>query len=569
MAGPRPSLLARLGRALRRLWSRDAEPEPARLPDHVQARDIEAALRRVLSNARVYGLQHPLVEEQLAELYRQLRRRLALRGDLTLRVEPGRLVGDESEPGPPSPSDPVFELLFADGIASITFHGTLTEATLRRYVALWHQAALSVDDPEHSFATLAWEADLPGVSTRLRFSFGEYSGTAADELARHYEQLMSTIRAVAAERGGGAHERLERYLPGSEGQRSAGQVEVELAEPELNGLCAAVASATRGAGQRVLTRLWYEFRASDGGEELLPLAAAVVDGLAHAGRTAELVRAFTRITSSARGDASAEARLSRFLLALGNQKVVSTLVAQLDNPLAEPGAMFLLHELPATFTEQVVAACRSASPEARAKLVPVLGKKQVPAHQLGLWMLVVDTTVALMLLEVAAEHTPHHLDAAVRIALLADDTALRRAALARIEPRTAERYRSLLEGCAEHPDLSVRATALDLLGELADRHMVPLLAKQLADPQASLTIASAAVRGLGRVGGVASIEALAGALGHRRPRALQLLVVQSLGELADAEAQRVLRAYQARWLVDREVRRAAKVALARRARRSA
>lgn len=554
--------------ALRRLWGRGDEPEVARLPDQVHARDIEAALRRVLANARVYGLQHPLVEEQLLDLHRQLRRRLALRGDLTLRVEPGRLVGDDVEPGPPSPPDPVFELLFADGVASITFHATLTEATLRRYVALWHQAALSVDDPEHSFATLAWEADIPGISTRLRFSFGEYSGTAADELARHYEQLMSTIRAVAAERGGGAHEHLERYLPGAEG-RPGGPAEVELAEPELNGLCAAVASATRGAGQRVLMRLWYEFRVSDGGEELLPLAAAVVDGLAHAGRTAELVRAFTRITSSARGDASAEARLGRFLLALGNQKVVSTLVAQLDNPAAEAGAMFLLHELPATFAEQVVAACRSASPEARAKLVPVLGKKQVPAHQLGLWMLVVDATIALMLLDVAAAHTPHHLDAALRIALLADDTTLRRAALARIEPRTAERYRSLLEGCVEHPDLGVRAAALELLGELADRHMLPLLAKQLADPQASLTIASAAVRGLGRVGGGAAVEALSGALGRGRPRALQLLVVQTLGDLAESEAQRVLSAHQARWFIDPEVRRAVQAALARRVRRSA
>jgi hypothetical protein len=548
-----------LGRVVAWFTGSGVERAPARISEQQQIRDIESALRRTLANTRLYGPGHPLVEEQVHALYAQLRLRVAVHGDLTLRIEPGAI----------DLSDAVFEALFADGIASITFHGALTEPTLRRYVALWHESASSVDDPEHSFATRAWQAELPGISTRLRFAFGEYTGTAADELTRHYERLMDTVRSVAAERGGGV-ERLDRFLPGGEGSGEAARRGVELAEPELNGLSAAVASATRGAGQRVLLRLWTEFAVVEGGEALLGLAAAVIDGLAQAGRTDELVRAFTRITASARGDASAEARLERFSLSLGNQKVVGTLVTQLANPVAEAGAMFLLRELPSTFTEQIVAACRAAPPESWAKLAPVLAAKQVPAHQLGLWILLVDAPLGRVLLDVAAAKTPHHLDAALRVALLADDTGLRRAALAHIEPRTAERYRSLLEGCAEHPDLAVRGIALERLEDLADRHLVPLLAKQLADPSASMSIAGVAVRGLRRAGGAAAVEALAVALERGRSRGIQLQAIEALGELGDADAQRALRVVADRWLTPRAIRRAARAALARRdARRSA
>lgn len=536
------------------------------------ARDVAGSLRRAISCIRLYRFDHQESKEALGTLYALLRAHLEKNGDIEYEIAPhtllfnGRVVLREGE------DDQMIHMLFNDGIASITFHRTLKEDALRTYLALWDDAIEAPNDPERSFAARAWEADLPGITTRLRQAFGDFTSSDSEELRRHYDALLAAIRAFSPpEKGAGAPAGDESERGSLARETIQAPPPAEISEHELNLMFTQVASSYRGAGQRVLLRLWYTFATlhAEDQDELLHLAAAVIDGLAAVGRTHEIARAFVRIVASARGESGAEAELDRFLHALGNQRVVTTLVKQIGKVEAERDALWLLSALPSHFAEQLLAPMITAPRAVQDALVTVLATKEVAPERLALWTVAFGDRIGGQLLEVAEKMSPFHLDAVVRIALLHDAVAIRRMALAKIDRAAADRYRSLLELNADHHDLGVRTAALELLSPLADPHAVELFARQLKASNSTVAIQKISVKALASIGGKSALHSLVTAFLEPRDREVKLILAHVLALFPEERAERALEREMKRWFADAELKTICKNALKRRHRQSA
>jgi hypothetical protein len=538
------------------------------------ARDVAGSLRRSVSSVRLYGIDHHESQEAIAALYALLRVHLYTTGDIKYEVEPHTLMFNGNVLLREHDDDSMIAKLFNEGIASITFHTVLKEDALRKYLELWNDSLKAPNDPERSFAARAWEADLPGITTRLRAAFGEFQGSDADELRRHYTRLLEAIRNVAPpppraeqQKGPSSAEQIEGGLVAS----TAPPPPAEISEHELNLMFTQVANSNRGAGQRILLRLWSTFGTleADDQAELLHLAAAVIDGLAAVGRSKEIARAFVRIVASARGDSGAEASLDRFLYALGNERVVATLVGQVSRPDSDRDALWLLRELPSHFAEHLLKSMSTAPVHAQDKLTEVLQAKVVAPERMAVWMIAYGDTLGERLLHVAEKMTPFHLDAVLRMSLLHDSVALRRRAIAKIDRASADRYRSLLELNAEHEDLAVRTAALELLLPLADPHALELFTRQLKAPDGTVTTQKIAVKALASIGGTSAVRSLADAFVEQKDREVKLILAHVLANVPEERAEQVLRQETKRWFADAELKTICKSALKRRQRQLA
>lgn len=499
------------------------------------ARDVAGALRRTLSRIRLYGPDHDTSIESLEELNKLMTIHLRIGGDITLTVEEdslqfqGRRVIQEDK------NDWMIRTLFADGIASITFHTVMPRSSLVAYLNLWSQALLEPDDVERSIGTLIWEANIPGVTTRLRWAFGEFSGSHADSLRRHYLSLVGQIQSLRSE--GVSSIEPSGTSSGRGGVTRAQPISNALSEPDRLSLGNALNNSSKGAGQRALLTLWRAFHQvhPEDQTEVLRLASTMIEGLVSVQRTQEIVRAFTRILSSAAGDPSAEAELERFVECLGNAEMIKALVQQVEAPSTSRDALFVLRGVPLSFAHFQFQAVLE-HPSVRDQVFGALPFHRITPEQIALWVLEHGESTGEALIDVAAQISPLHLDAAIRIGLLQGEEQLALYALNKLSPQSADRYRSLIHQCADlHAEPAVYRS-LDLLLETSGAHELDLFAKHLVRSNSSIRVRKLCVKSLAQLGGQRALDVLLKTYETSQDDELRIAIVRSMRQFTIPEA---------------------------------
>lgn len=143
-------------------------PEPPRPsadeePRYDLATEICAALYRAYRAARFYPANHPVAAQSLDALSQTLTRtldeidmlRLEVRGETLLFVDHMVFGGDR-------PRDNIAELMFLDGIRSITFHRGIDHEETSAFVEALVRVQ-EIDREEQDLATLLWDRDFAHI----------------------------------------------------------------------------------------------------------------------------------------------------------------------------------------------------------------------------------------------------------------------------------------------------------------------------------------------------------------------------------------------------------------------
>ncbi|MHB1343515.1 MAG: HEAT repeat domain-containing protein [Thermoleophilia bacterium] len=142
-------------------------PDTEERPTPDLAVDVAGALYRAYRAVRFYPAHHPVAAQSLERLTHVLADTLETTGVLRFDVREKALMHDDLVVyGADNPRDSPAQIMFLDGIRSITFHPGLEPEEIVAFVQALVQAQ-EADREECDFATLLWELDLPHVNYQV------------------------------------------------------------------------------------------------------------------------------------------------------------------------------------------------------------------------------------------------------------------------------------------------------------------------------------------------------------------------------------------------------------------
>ncbi len=135
-------------------------PDSDERASHDLATEACAALYRAYRAARFYPANHPVAVESLDALSQTFARTLDEIGSLKLTVMPEAfLFGDQAVFGGDGIRDNIAELMFRDGIRSLTFHRGIEHEEVSEFV--WTLVrAQEIGREEQDLATILWDCDF-------------------------------------------------------------------------------------------------------------------------------------------------------------------------------------------------------------------------------------------------------------------------------------------------------------------------------------------------------------------------------------------------------------------------
>jgi hypothetical protein len=555
------------------------------------ANDICNGMQRLLSAFRTYQQGHQVVVDFEGRLFERISQVIESNGALRLDVRPKSLCVGEDEVFKDG-SDPLCRRLFTEGVHFINFREGVSREEIGAFMWMWHRVRSGKIPPDHSFATVFWEASLKGIEVGFVDTFVEGADLDPDKdqienkkKSREQEVVavvgMMTARSLP---GGGAAGEKTVSIPRSsllallkldsisgltakdleqldQAQRAP---PATLAEDDRRALTFEIEAARRDAPRRALCDLWYAaaFAATAERERVLAVARQLIGLLVQEHEYVPLAGALKEIAAAVRADARRAEEFKGWIAAFVEPKTLTAVAAELDDATRAPQALELLRIIPKSEVGGLVAMLGSLkSDEGRTRLVDLLLARQVTGEQLVGKVGNFEEAILPYLIRLKEKMPPDNSNWFVGAMLASTQPGTRRDGVAKIKNTEVAQHRARLLAMIDDPEASVRIPVYRLLAATNEQGALSQMLHRMTAGKADDAEREQLVRAVGRLGGPSAAEALRREFGVAVSLEVKAVCAEMLGNLRDRLAVSALKPQAGAWFGNKRLKQACRQAL--------